>query len=146
MSIARHTDTNKPSAGDLTRALNTIEKLRVMTTARGCTQHEADTAALKIGQAIQRYHLAVLPPDHGPRARSPRSRPQSVSFDEVEAIAETARALLCVIDYAEVWVPFSQICRESEVNEKGAFGTLVVTRWFAERRGLQRKGGYHDAW
>ena len=34
------------------------------------------------------------------------------------------------------WIPYSQIDRDqSEVNEIGDFGTLVVTEWLAEERG-----------
>ena len=59
-----------------------------------------------------------------------------VTFEGVEATAQTDLALLCIINDEEVWVPHSQIDDDSEVFEKGTNGDLVVTRWWAEKRGL----------
>lgn len=59
-----------------------------------------------------------------------------MSFHNVEAIHATDKALLCTIGGSEAWVPFSQIQPESEVNEPGEYGTLVVTQWWAEVAGV----------
>lgn len=50
--------------------------------------------------------------------------------------AETDKALLCVIDGEEHWVPKSQIHDDSPVYKKGQSGTLIVTAWWANKRGL----------
>ncbi len=57
-------------------------------------------------------------------------------FEDVEAIAETDKALLCRINGEEVWVPQSQIDEDSEVYTKGDRGTLIVTEWWAAQRRL----------
>jgi hypothetical protein len=49
---------------------------------------------------------------------------------------ETEKAVLCVIDGAEHWIPKSQIDDSSEVYEKGHEGKLVVTRCLAEQKDL----------
>jgi hypothetical protein len=100
-----------------------------MTVERGCTPAEAEVAARKIGEAVQRYDLVI-------RLSSTSVSERAFAIAEVEIIAETERALLCVIDGHEIWIPRSQVTLDSEVAEKGDFGTLVVTRWFAERTGL----------
>ena len=56
---------------------------------------------------------------------------------DAEAVGETDEAI-CV--YAplfdeDVWVPRSQIDDDSEVWEKGHMGDLIVSEWFAEKRG-----------
>lgn len=57
-------------------------------------------------------------------------------FDDVRAIAATAKALLCNINGDEHWVPLSQVHDDSEVYEKGHEGTLVVNAWWAHKAGL----------
>ena len=69
---------------DFARVLRTVESLRAMTVERGCTPGEAETAALKIGQAVQRYGLVIKPP-----AGPPRIGQRSVAIAGVEALAET---------------------------------------------------------
>jgi hypothetical protein len=59
-----------------------------------------------------------------------------VTLEDVKAIAETDLAVLCIIESDEVWVPQSQIDEDSEVFENGTEGTLIVTRWWAEKKGL----------
>lgn len=61
---------------------------------------------------------------------------ESVELPGVEAIRETDLALLCVIDEREVWIPKSQITDDSTVNAKGDVGTLVITQWLADEKGL----------
>lgn len=49
----------------------------------------------------------------------------------------TAKALLCDIEGREHWIPKSQIIEaESEVNNQDDEGTLVMTQWIAEQKGL----------
>lgn len=57
---------------------------------------------------------------------------------EVEAIAETDKALLCT-DHGgwEQWVPKSQIHDDSEVYKKGQEGDLIVKSWWAEQNGIE---------
>lgn len=59
-----------------------------------------------------------------------------VHIDGVVCKHETDAALLCVIDGDEHWIPKSQIDDDSEVYEKDGEGTLVVTQWIAEQKGL----------
>jgi hypothetical protein len=59
-----------------------------------------------------------------------------VSFLDVTVLKETPAALLCEIDGDEVWIPQSQIDDDSEVYEKGHRGTLIVSQWIAEQKGL----------
>jgi len=116
---------------DYVRVLRQIEALRRMVVDRGCSVAEAALAAQKIGEALQRYGLVVRPPGYTPLVSE-----RTVSFLDVEAIAETDKALLCAIDDRELWLPFSQIHKASEVQRVGDTGRLVVRRWFAERVGL----------
>lgn len=60
----------------------------------------------------------------------------TVEFEDVEARTESDKALLCVVDGVEVWIPKSQIDDDSEVYEKGHTGKLVVTEWIATEKGL----------
>jgi hypothetical protein len=135
------------------KALHTIELLRRMTAERGATSGEEDTACRKIGQLIIRHNLSVLAPGteqphqntHRHQQQQTHNRHQqrqhqwqqrTVCFEGVEAIGETEKALLCLIDWEEYWVPKSQISHESNVTERWDTGTLIVTRWWAEQRGL----------
>lgn len=59
-----------------------------------------------------------------------------VTIEDVEAIAETEGAILCDIDGDEIWIPKSQIDESSEVSDDQDVGTLVVSRWIAEKKGL----------
>jgi len=58
-------------------------------------------------------------------------------IEDVEATADTEKAVLCVIDGDKHWIPRSVIVgSESSVNEAGDKGTLVVKAWFAKKEGL----------
>ncbi|MGH7961768.1 MAG: hypothetical protein ACRERD_08060, partial [Candidatus Binatia bacterium] len=129
-TFSQRTSPCKSDIADYARILQTIERLRHMTVERGCTTPEAETAALKIGQAVQRYKLHL----YAPVAARPGS--YSVAIDNALVIAKTDRAMLVVIARRELWIPVSQICIGSEVKKKNDYGTLIVTRWFAERAGL----------
>lgn len=61
---------------------------------------------------------------------------ETAAFPAVRVIAATELAILCVIDDDKIWVPQSQVHDDSEVWAKGDEGTLVVTAWWAEQRGL----------
>jgi hypothetical protein len=59
------------------------------------------------------------------------------AFDDVDTRADTEMAVLCLIDGDEHWIPRSVIVgSESEVNEVGDKGTLVIKSWFARKLGL----------
>lgn len=60
----------------------------------------------------------------------------SVTLADVKALRGTDKALLCLIDGEEVWIPQSQITDDSEVYEVGGEGKLVITAWFAGQKGL----------
>jgi hypothetical protein len=136
INISSNESADKSSASpDFERILHQIELLRLMTMARGCTADEAAVAARKIGEAIQRHGLVVRPP------LAVETQNRIVLFPHVFAIAATEKALLYEIDAKQIWVPLSQIAEESEVLERGDFGTLAVTRWYAQRKGLYFGGG-----
>ena len=60
----------------------------------------------------------------------------TVEIDNCVAIAETEKALLVEIEGEEYWFPKSQIDEDSEVHTKGTEGTLVVTKWIADKNNL----------
>jgi len=60
----------------------------------------------------------------------------TVTIEDVKALHSSEKALLCVIDGEEMWIPHSQIHVDSEVFEKGGSGKLVITRWIAEQKEL----------
>ncbi len=60
----------------------------------------------------------------------------AAEFRDVTAIAQTEKAVLCEINGAQHWVPQGQIHENSEVWKTGDTGTLVVSQWWAEQRGL----------
>jgi hypothetical protein len=55
---------------------------------------------------------------------------------ESEKGSSDSGALLCVIEGEEVWIPKSQITEDSEVYSMDTEGTLVITDWIAEKKGL----------
>ena len=57
-------------------------------------------------------------------------------FDDCHCIAETASALLVVIDGQQHWIPQSQVDDESEVYAYKHEGELVVSEWIAIQKGL----------
>jgi hypothetical protein len=64
-----------------------------------------------------------------------------VAFDGATVARETASAILVLLDEeeygdAEYWIPKSQILERSEVKGGIDTGTLVITRWLAEQKGL----------
>ena len=59
-----------------------------------------------------------------------------VRIEGVKALRATERAFLVRIEGEEHWFPQSQICDDSEVYKAGDEGTLVITRWIAQQKGL----------
>jgi hypothetical protein len=64
------------------------------------------------------------------------NRNEPVEVEVTEVIAETDKAILCVIDGEQVWIPTSQIDANSEVWKYGDDGALVIPRWLAEEKEL----------
>ena len=60
----------------------------------------------------------------------------TVQIPDVVVIKDTGRALLCEIEGEQIWIPQSQIDEDSEVYQEGDEGTLVITEWIAEQKGL----------
>jgi hypothetical protein len=69
-----------------------------------------------------------------------------VRIEDVVCMRMTEKALLCVIDDEEHWIPISQIDDDSEVFDDGrnSMGTLVITAWIAKQRGLSNDD--QDGW
>jgi hypothetical protein len=59
-----------------------------------------------------------------------------ITIDDVEVIAETGRALLIFDGNRQEWVPKSQIGRDSEVQEKGDKGSILIPEWLAKEKGF----------
>ena len=59
-----------------------------------------------------------------------------VYIEDVLAIRETEKALLCQIEDEEHWIPKSVIDDDSEVWKDGQEGELVIAEWWAEKNGL----------
>lgn len=64
-----------------------------------------------------------------------RDGDETESFDGVKCKKATEKALLCVVNGADEWVPKSQISDDSEVSDEDDEGTLVVSKWLAETKG-----------
>lgn len=62
-----------------------------------------------------------------------RDKLDPVEIDGVECIRETQRAILCMIDGRERWIPQSCVHEDSEVYGLGHVGKLVVAGWFAAK-------------
>lgn len=62
---------------------------------------------------------------------------ETVSFEGVEVVRETDKALLVLLDGDEHWIPKGQIDDSSEVfSQASTGGRLVITAWIAEKKGL----------
>lgn len=64
-----------------------------------------------------------------------REESPAVRIAGVKCIAASERAILCIVDGEEHWIPQSQVTADSEVYGLGHEGELVVTGWLARRRG-----------
>jgi len=64
-----------------------------------------------------------------------------VEIHECTAVKDTGQALLIEFDDGDAaWIPHSQIHDDSEVYQEGDTGTLVVTKWIAQKRDLIERG------
>lgn len=59
-----------------------------------------------------------------------------ITFDEVHCLQDTDKAILCLIDDKEYWIPLSQVDSNSEVFQKDDFGDLIITEWIAKEKKL----------
>jgi hypothetical protein len=60
-----------------------------------------------------------------------------VVVEDVECLKETDKALLCVINGKERWVPKSVVDDDSEVYGVGDEGKLVIHEWWAEKEEIE---------
>lgn len=58
----------------------------------------------------------------------------TVEIDEVIALKGTSEALLCEVDGKEVWIPRSCISEDSEVQDEGDSGVLVIPLWLVKKK------------
>jgi hypothetical protein len=123
-----------------------IVMLRNMTTARGCYPPEADSAALKIGQLVQKYSLDVaFPAGHTEASSSSSSHsshssrtdthePESFCYGMVTCIGHSEKAVFVRTgDGKEFWVPRSQLRGRCIGWKRGAHGLLYVSQWWARK-------------
>jgi hypothetical protein len=60
-----------------------------------------------------------------------------VEYQNVDVLKDTPKALLCLIEGKEYWIPRSQISDDSEVYSlDSSGGTLIITEWIAKGKGL----------
>lgn len=65
-----------------------------------------------------------------------RDNDPTAEFEDVKVIGESELALQCRIEGKLHWIPKSQIHSDSEVYQQGDEGTLIVSEWIAEQKGL----------
>lgn len=58
-----------------------------------------------------------------------------VEFEDVEVLRSTDKAGHFLIDGEEYWIPWSQV-DDNSVDGDGEVGTLIITEWIAEQKGL----------
>ncbi len=61
---------------------------------------------------------------------------RQIEFQDCEATGETDLALCVEVEGEEVWIPKSLVADESEVQERGDEGELIIPEWFAIEKGL----------
>jgi hypothetical protein len=60
-----------------------------------------------------------------------------VDIEDCYVTVETDKAILVQLpNLDEEWIPKSQIDEDSEVKAEGDEGTITVTRWIAEQKGI----------
>jgi len=64
--------------------------------------------------------------------------PKAAAFHKVQVMKGSGRAILCLIDGQDVWIPKSLLLQSdgNEVWEEGDSGTLSIPEWFALEKGL----------
>lgn len=58
------------------------------------------------------------------------------AFENAKCVHATEAAILVEIDGEQHWIPQSQVTSDSEVWQMGDEGTLVITDFIAEQKGL----------
>jgi hypothetical protein len=64
----------------------------------------------------------------------------SVEYDDAKCVKETAKAILVEakdLPGGQLWIPKSVLHEDSEVNEEGDEGRVVIKTWWAEDNGLE---------
>ena len=64
------------------------------------------------------------------------SRFDLVTIEDVTVVHDTGKALLCRVGDREVWIPQSQIHKDSDVYAADTEGCLVIPEWLAIKKGL----------
>ena len=59
-------------------------------------------------------------------------------FPDTKVLRQTPKAILVEIPDCDeaLWIPQSQVDDESEVWEEGQEGTLIISQWIAQEKGL----------
>jgi hypothetical protein len=60
----------------------------------------------------------------------------AVRIDDATCLKATDAAILVEVDGTEYWIPQSQVTEDSEIWKEGDTGTLVITDFIAEQKGL----------
>lgn len=50
---------------------------------------------------------------------------------------ETEKALLCKIQGQDIWIPKSQLSKDSIVGSEGQSGIITISEWIAGQKGLE---------
>lgn len=61
---------------------------------------------------------------------------EMIEIEECRLIHQTYKAGLFEVDGEEVWIPWSQVDEGCELEFNGDEGTLIITEWIAEQKGL----------
>jgi hypothetical protein len=61
----------------------------------------------------------------------------AVSVENVKCLKETEAAILVEIEGEQHWIPQSCVTDASEVWKEGDEGTLVITDWIAQQKGIE---------
>ncbi len=62
-----------------------------------------------------------------------------ICLDGCVVLRDTARAIHVMIpdaDDDEIWIPRSQLADDCELSDEGDEGTLLISAWWAQKRGL----------
>jgi len=64
-------------------------------------------------------------------------RDECIKIKNVRCYAETGKAILVKINGEKHWMPLSQIHEDSEVFSIGDTGSLIVSTWILEQKGIE---------
>lgn len=59
-----------------------------------------------------------------------------IEIEDVRLIRQTDKAGLFDVDGEEIWIPWSQVDEGCELQSDGDEGTLIITEWIADQKGL----------